>query len=69
MLRWETELGITDIIHEVSIFSPYQAAPREGHMGYILQIFVFLDGKPRLTLYMYPAFPRLDYSVHQNDPS
>ena len=62
---WETELGRTDILHEVSILSKYQAAPREGHMGDILHIFAFLDGKPRLTLYMDPALPRLNYSVHK----
>ena len=28
MLRWATELGRTDILHEVSIISQYQAAPR-----------------------------------------
>ena len=28
MLRWETELGRTDILHEVSILSQYQAEPR-----------------------------------------
>ena len=69
MLRWETELGRKDILHEVSIFSQYLAAPREGHMEDILSIFAFLDGKPRLTLYMDPAFPRLNYSEHQYDPS
>ena len=69
MLRWETELGRTDILHEVSILSQYQAAHREGHMGEILHIFAFLDKKPRFTLYMDPALPWLNYSVHKNDPS
>ena len=68
ILRWATELVRTDILHEVSILLQYQAAPREGPMGYILYIFDFLDGKPRLTLYMYPALPRLNYSVHKNYP-
>ena len=65
MLRWETELGRTDIIHEVSILSQYQAAPREGKMGEILHIFAFLDGKPIMSLYMDPALPRLNYSVQK----
>ena len=30
MLRWATELERTYILHEVSILSQYQAAPREG---------------------------------------
>ena len=38
-------------------------------MGEILHIFAFLDGKPRLTLYMDPSLPRLNCSVHKNDPS
>ena len=38
-------------------------------MGEILHIFAFLDGKPRLTLYMDPDLPRLNYSVQKNDPS
>ena len=66
MLRWATELGITDILHEVSILSQYQDAPRERHMEEILHIFSFLDGKPRLTLYMDPALQRLNYSVHNH---
>ena len=69
MLRWATELGITDIIHEVSILSQYQSEPREGHMKYILHVFALLDGKPILTLYMDPDLPRMNYSVHKNDPS
>ena len=69
VLRWETELGRTDILHELSILSQYQASPIEGHMEDILHIFAFSDGKPILTFYMDPDFPRLDYSVHKNYPS
>ena len=68
MLRWETELGRTDILHEVSIHSQYQDAPRKGHTEEILHIFALLDGKPRLALYMDPTLQRLNYSVHKNDP-
>ena len=69
LLSWVNEIEITDILHEVSILSQYQAVPREGHTEEILNIFALLDGKPRLTLYMDPDLPRLDYSVHKNDPS
>ena len=68
LLSWVNEIERTDILHEVSILSQYQAVPREGHMGEILYIFAFLDGKPRLTLYMDPALPRLNYYVHKNNP-
>ena len=54
ILRWATELESIYIIHDVSLLSQYHASPREGHMGYILHIFAFLDIKPRLTLYMNP---------------
>ena len=67
MLRWSTQLGITDILHELLLISQYQASPREGRMGEILHIFTFLDGKPRLNLYMNSEIPHLDYSLH-NDP-
>ena len=69
MLRWATEHRRTDILREVSILSHYHDAPIEGHMEEILHIFAFLDGKPRLTLYMDPDFPRLNYYVHKNDPT
>ena len=69
MLRWATEIGRTDILHEVSILSQYQAAPRTRNMGEILHIFAFLDGKPRLTFYMDPDLPGLNYSVQKNDSS
>ena len=69
MLRWETELGTTDLLHDISILLQYQAAPREGKTGDILHIFAFLDWKSRLTLYMDTTLPRLNYSVQKNDPS
>ena len=69
MSRWETELGRTNILHDASILSQYQDAPREGYMVGILHIFAFLDGKPILTLYMVLDLQRLNYSVQKNDPS
>ena len=54
MIIWATELGRTDLLYEVLLISQYQDLPIEGHMGEILHIFAFLDGKPRLTLYMNP---------------
>ena len=68
MIKWASKLGRTDILHDVSILSYYQAVPRKGRMEDILHIFDLLDGKQRLTLYMDPALPRLNYSVHKNDP-
>jgi hypothetical protein len=45
ILRWATEIGRVDILHEVSLLSQYQAAPRQGHMEQALHIFAFLDKK------------------------
>ena len=63
MLRWGTELGRVDILHEVSILSQYQASPREGHIEELLRIVSYLSTKPKLTLYMNPELPQLDYTI------
>ena len=59
-LRWATEIGRVDILHEVSILSAYQAAPREGHMDQLLHIFAYLKKNPKLTLYFDPGMPKID---------
>ena len=61
MLRWATELGRVDILHEVAILSQYQAAPRIGHMEQLLRIFAFLKKSPKLSIYMDPTLPNIDY--------
>jgi len=50
-LRWATEIGRVDILHEVSLLSQYQANPREGHLEQLLHIFAYLKKKPKITLY------------------
>ena len=68
MLRWATELGRVDILHEISILSQHQAAPREGHMEEILKIISYLKRKPKLTLYMNPERPRFkDHVMFTSD--
>ena len=67
MLRWATELGRVDILIEVSLLSQYQASAREGHMREALQIFAFLDKHPKLTLYMDPQEPNMDYTLFRDD--
>ena len=57
MLRWATELGRVDVLHEVLLLSQYQASPRQGHLEQALHIFAYLDKKPKLTLYMSPNSP------------
>ena len=67
MLRWATEIGRVDVLHEVSLLSQYQASPRQGHLEQALHIFAFLDKHPKLTLYMDPSLPNLDYSIFTTD--
>jgi hypothetical protein len=61
MLRWATELGRVDILHEVSILSQYQASPREGHREQVMHIFSFLKKKPKLSIYMDPSLLIIEY--------
>ena len=61
ILRWTTELGRTDILHEVSILSQYQAAPREGYLSDLLHIFGYLKRRPKMSIYVDPSLPNVDY--------
>ena len=61
VLRWATEIGRVDILLGVSLLSQYQASPREGHLEQLLHIFAFLRKHPKITLYMSPELPHIDY--------
>ena len=63
MLRWATELGRVDVLHEVALLSQYQAAPRQGHIEQVFHIWGYLKKDPKLTLYFDPERPMLDYSI------
>ena len=67
MFRWATALWQVDVLYEVSLLSKYQASPRQGHMEQVLHIFAFLDKHPKLTLYMEPSLPNLDYHIFTTD--
>jgi hypothetical protein len=41
VLRWAVELGRIDIAHVVGVVARFSAAPREGHMWIVLQIFAY----------------------------
>ena len=68
ILRCATELGCVDILHEVSILSQYQASPRQGHLEQALHIVAYLKKKPKLSIYMDPDLPNVDYSVFTTKP-
>jgi hypothetical protein len=61
MLGWATELGRVDILFEVSILSQYQASPRADHLGQVMHIFAFLKKKQKLSIYLDPSLPNIDY--------
>ena len=67
MLRWATELGRVYVLHEVSLLSQYQESPRQEHIEQVLHIFAFLDKHQKLTLYMDPSLPNLDYQIFTTD--
>ena len=62
ILRWATELGRVDVLLETALLSKYQACPRQGHLEQARRIFAYLKQRPKMTLYMNPEPPRIDYS-------
>lgn len=60
ILRWAVEIGRVDILTELSLLSPYQASPRQGHLEQVIHIFAYLKKHPKLTLYFDPQEPILD---------
>ena len=68
ILRWATELGRADILHEVSNLSQYQAVPREGHLNELLHIFGYLKKRPKMSIYMDPSLPKIDYGAFKTRP-
>ena len=61
VLRWATEIGRVDILLEVALLSQYSASPGEGHLEQLLRIFAFLRRHPKLTLYLSPELPLMDF--------
>jgi hypothetical protein len=56
VLRWAI-----DVLLEVSLLSQYQVNPREGHLGQLLHIFAYLRKHPKVTLYLSPELPKMEY--------
>ena len=62
ILRWAVKIGRVDILHEVSLLSQYQAAPRQGHMEHLLHIFTYLQKKEKLSIYFDPQLQNINLS-------
>jgi hypothetical protein len=59
ILRWATELGRVDILHETSALSSHMALPRQGHVDLVYHIFGYLKQNPKRTLVFDPTIPRI----------
>ena len=69
ILRWAVEIGRVDILTKLSMLSPYQAAPREGHLERLINIFAFIKKKPKLMLFFDPTIPRLEAKMFNGSTS
>ena len=58
-LRWATEIGRVDILHEVLVLSVFESEPREGHLRQVLHMFSFMKNNPKLTIHFDPRFPNI----------
>ena len=58
-MRWFTEIGRVDILHEVSVLSVFKEAPRERNLNQVFHIFDFMKKNPKLTIYFDPRFPNI----------
>ena len=62
MVRWATEIGRVDVLHEVAILSQYQAIPREGHLQELLRVIAYWQQKDKIAINMDPQMPNMDYT-------
>ena len=57
ILRWMVDLGRIDIFCEVSMMSSHLTLPREGHIGQVFHIFVYLNKHHNSALVFDPSYP------------
>ena len=69
VLRWIIEMGRLDITTEVSMLAAHMAAPREGHLRAVYQVFAYLKNKHNARLIYDPTYPRIDRSQFKSDES
>jgi Reverse transcriptase (RNA-dependent DNA polymerase) len=67
VLRWIIELGRLDITTEVSMLAAHMAAPREGHLQAVFQVFAYLKQKHNARLIYDPTYPTIDVSQFKLD--
>jgi hypothetical protein len=67
VLRWIIEMGRLDITTEVSMLAAHMAAPREGHLRAVFQVFAYLNNKHNARLIYDPTYPRIDPNLFKSD--
>ena len=68
MLRWSIELGIIDILTEVSYLYQHLCYPREGQLGAVYRIFIYLKknlGKNPGMMAYEPMYEPTDENVFE----
>jgi hypothetical protein len=69
VLQWIIEMGRLDITMEVSMLAAHMAAPREGHLRVVYQVFAYLKNKQNARLIYDPTYPRINRSQFKSDQS
>ena len=75
ILRWITECGRIDILHELSLLSKHNCMPRKGHLEQVFRIFAYLKHNPKKKIVFDPRmlslepsrFKKVDWSEHYPD--
>ena len=60
IFQWSCELGRFDILLEVSLLSAFNAAPREGHLNALYNIFSYLNTHASCSIAFEPTLPNFD---------
>ena len=63
VLRWMVELGIIDIITDVSMLASQLALPQEGHLESVFHIFGYLKGHHNYRMVFDLTYPTPDMSI------
>jgi hypothetical protein len=61
------EMGRLDITTVVSMLATHMAAPREGHLRTVFQVFAYLKNKHNARLIYDPTYPRIDPNHFKSD--
>ena len=60
ILRWAVEIGILDILLEVSLMSAHLALPRQGHLEQVIHIFGYIKSHSKFRIMFDSGEPNID---------